>query len=201
MQTEIEAKFLDVDHDVLRARLAQLGAICQQPMRLMRRKNYDFPDFRLERIGGWVRVRDEGDKITLSYKQLNDRTLHGTKEVCMTVDSFEAADAFLVAIGLEAKTYQETKRESWSLGDAYIELDEWPWAKPYIEIEAPSEDAVRKLASELDLDWQGVVHGSVEIVYQAEYDATDEEIDHIPTITFEEPVPTVLASKKRSKTA
>jgi adenylate cyclase class 2 len=88
MQTEIEAKFLDVDHDALRAKLRALGAVCEQPMRTMFRKGFDFPDRRLRKEkNGWVRIRNEGDKVTMSYKQLDDRGVHGTKEVCLTVDT------------------------------------------------------------------------------------------------------------------
>src|SRR6185369_7337852 len=122
MKPEIEAKFLAVDHDALRAKLKQLGAECTHPLRLMKRKNYDYPDGRLNKIHGWVRLRDEAGKITLSYKQLNDRTLQGTHEVLASVTSFEDTDAFLQAIGLESKSYQETRRESWRLDDVEIEL-------------------------------------------------------------------------------
>src|SRR6266508_6807547 len=189
MKPEIEAKFLDVDHNALRAKLKELGAECTKPMRLMKRKNYDFSDRRLQKIDGWVRLRDEGGKVTLAYKQLKDRTLHGTHEVSTTVDNFEATDAFLMAIGLEASSYQETKRESWHLDDFEIELDQWPRAKPYIEMEGPDEASLKDLAIKLGLDWGKVKHGSVEVVYQGEYDASDDEIDDIPVITFEESVP------------
>ncbi|MFA5003686.1 MAG: class IV adenylate cyclase [Candidatus Saccharimonadales bacterium] len=198
MKPEIEAKFLNVNHDELRAKLKELGAECAQPMRLMKRKNYDFPDRRLDKgRNGWVRVRDEGGKITMSYKQLNNRELDGTHEVNITIDSFDAADSFLREIGLEPKTYQVTKRESWRYENFEIELDEWPWAKPYIEIEGPDEQSLKGLAEKLDLDWGRVCHGSVEVVYRAEYDVTDEEVDNIPVINFENSVPEVLESKRR----
>jgi adenylate cyclase class 2 len=74
MQTEIEAKFLNVDHSTIRKKLKKVGAVRIQSVRLMRRKNFDFKDLSLEKEkSGWVRVRDEGDKVTLSYKQLNHR--------------------------------------------------------------------------------------------------------------------------------
>lgn len=197
MHTEIEAKFLHVDHEQIRAKLRTLGATCEQPMRLMRRKNYDFPDQSLSnRFNGWVRVRDEGDKITLSYKQMNDRTLLGTKEVQVTVGSFDAADSFLRSIGLAQNSYQETRRESWRLGEVEIELDEWPWIDPYLEIEGPNEKAVREAAGKLGLDWQEATHGSVEVAYQAEYAVTEDEIDSWPEIIFTE-IPKELARKRR----
>jgi len=197
MKLEIEAKFLDVNHDDLRAKLKAIGAECKKPMRLMRRKNYDFADNRLNKVGGWVRLRDEGGKVTLAYKQVNDRTLLGTHEAQVTVDNFDDADAFLQAIGLEPKSYQETKRESWHLEGFEIELDEWPWSKPYIEMEGPDEASLKDLAAKLGLDWAGVKHGSVEIVYQGEYDVTDDEIDDIQLITFETPVPDLFERKRR----
>lgn len=195
MQTEIEAKFLDASHEIIRSRLVELGAICKRPMQLMKRTNFDYPDRRLEGIGGWVRVRDEGDKVTLSYKQLNDRTLHGTQEVNLTVNDFDAARLLLEAIGLKTQSYQETKRESWQLESVEVELDEWPWIPPFIELEGPSQTSVKDAAKNLALNWQEAVHGSVEIAYQAIYDATEEEIDHIPEIIFG-PVPAWLEERR-----
>lgn len=197
MQTEIEAKYLNVDHDAMRAKLRAAGAVCGQPMRLMRRMTYDFPEMSLDKQHAWVRVRDEGDKITLSYKQLNDRGVHGTKEVNLTVNTFDEAGNFLTALGLVRKSYQETKRESWVLGGVQIELDEWPWIKPFMEIEAPSEKLLRKTAEKLGLDWAQALHGSVEIAYQAEYDVTEQEVDSWPEILFC-PIPSWLVQKRRT---
>src|ERR1051326_5098596 len=113
MQTEIEAKWLSIDIAETRKKLISEGATLELGERLMVRSIFDHADKRLEKIGGWVRVRDEGDKITLSYKQLNDRTLHGTKEVTVVVDDFDNTCTFLKSIGLEQISFQETKRESW----------------------------------------------------------------------------------------
>jgi adenylate cyclase class 2 len=199
MQTEIEAKFLDVDHDVLRARLQEIGAVCEQPMRTMHRKGFDFPDGRLRRdANGWVRIRDEGDKITMSYKQLNNRSLTGTKEVCLTIDNFEQAELFLRALGMEQGTYQVTKRESWKLGHIEIELDQWPWTKPYMEMEGTSEAELQAVAEQLGLDWSRAVHGSVEIVYTTEYDVTDADVNGWSEITFTDTPAWLEATRKQA---
>jgi adenylate cyclase class 2 len=198
MKPEIEAKFLAVDHDALRLKLKEIGAECVQPMRVMKRQGYDFTDGRLRKEkNGWVRVRDEADKITMSYKQLNNRELDGTHEVQLTIDNFEAAGEFLIALGLQRNVYQVTKRESWRLDGLEIELDEWPWAKPYIEMEGPDEVSLKDLAAKLDLDWTTVCHGSVEIVYQGEYDVSDEDIYSIPVISFDEPIPDWLEKRRK----
>lgn len=197
METEIEAKWLNIDHNLMRKRLEKAGAKLVEPERLMSRKVFDYNDMRLEKVGGWVRVRNEGDKVTLSYKQLNDRSLHGTKEVTVVVDDFEKACQFLESIGLEAKAYQETKRESWLLDDAEIELDTWPWIPSFIEIEAKNEEILKRTAQLLGLNFADALHGSVETAYQAEYDVTEAEIDGWTEITFTK-VPDGLLAKKKS---
>lgn len=197
MQTEIEAKFLNVNHDEIREKLKALGAKLEQPMRLMRRKNFDFPDASLtETRRGWVRVRDEGDKTTMSYKQMDDRGVHGTKEISTEVGSFNDACSILENIGLVAKSYQETKRESWTLGEVQVELDEWPWAKPYIEIEAPNESSLFETANKLGFKREDALHGPVEVVYTAEYDVTDADIDGWKEILFI-PAPDWLEAKRK----
>ena len=184
MQTEIEAKWLNINVAALRLKLAGAGATLVQPERLMTRRIYDYPDMRLEQSGGWVRVRNEGDKITLSYKQLSDRTVLGTKEVSVVVDDFDATCHLLEAIGMKSNSFQETKRESWKLGNVEIELDTWPWIPSFIEIEAPSERELNNTAQKLGLDYAEALHGSVETAYQAVYNVSEAEIDGWAEIRF-----------------
>jgi adenylate cyclase class 2 len=197
MQTEIEAKWLNIDISLMRQKLIGIGARLIAKERLMTRKVYDYPDNRLEKIGGWIRVRDEVNKITMSYKQLNDRTINGTKEVTVIVDNFDTTCSFLDSIGMKAKSLQETKRESWKLGNTEIELDTWPWIPSFIEIEARNEEDLKNVARLLDLDYYKALHGSVETAYQAEYDVSEEEIDSWKEIRFVE-VPQWLSIKKKS---
>jgi len=196
MNTEIEAKFLDIDLDSMRKKLQDIGATMVYPERMMKRKNFDHPDGRLQKMSGWVRVRDEGDQITLAYKQLNDRSITGTKEVEMVVSDFDAAKLFLESIGLVQTSYHETKREKWMKDGVEIVLDTWPWIPSFIEIEGPTEAEVRAIAGELGLDWTKAVFGSVEIAYQAVFDVTQEEVDNWPLITFVD-VPADIEAKRR----
>ena len=126
----MEAKFLDIDMDNLRNKLIILNAKLIHPEVFMKRKTFDYSDNKLRKVGGWVRVRDEYDKITLSYKQLNDRTLHGTKETSVEVNDFEKTCQLLFDIGFinrKLKLYRkkfkrneftekiEEKRKSWEM--------------------------------------------------------------------------------------
>ncbi len=199
MQTEIEAKWLDISIPEMRKQLKAIGAKLVVPERMMVRANFDYPDRSLEKIGGWIRVRNEGDKITLSYKQLNDRTLHGTKEVTVVVNDFDDTCNFLTSIGIKQTSFQESKRESWKLGATEIELDTWPWIPSDLEIEAHDEPTLRAVAEQLNLDYSKALHGSVEIAYQAAFDVTEEEVNSWPEIRFGD-VPEELERKRKQKT-
>lgn len=196
MDIEIEAKWIVDNLDIIRKKLSDLGAVLGHPERLMRRRPFDFPDNRLESIGGWVRVRDEGDRITLTYKQLNDRTLHGTKEVSVEVNDFNKTCEILQAIGLEAKSYQETRRETWHYKHCEITLDSWPWIPSVVEIEGENEETVKQAADALGFNWTDAMHGSIENVYQKYFNVSEAEVDHWSEIVFSE-IPDWLEDKRK----
>lgn len=195
MKTEIEGKWLNVNVESLRQKLREVGADLVQDERLMIRQLFDYPDRKLDKVNAWVRVRDEGNKITVSYKQLVDRSVNGTKEVNVTVDDFEGVAKFLEAIGLESKSFQESKRESWKLGKVEIEIDTWPWIPSFVEIEAESEEELKRTAVLLGFDYSDVLHGSYETAYQAVYEITDDELNYLEEMRFV-PVPDWLESKR-----
>jgi adenylate cyclase class 2 len=193
MKTEIEVKFLDVNFDVLRIKLHELGAICEQPMRTMRRVAIE-NDFMRTDKDSFLRVRDEGDRVTMTYKQFDSLSVDGAKEIEVEVSSFEDTIAILEQAGLPAHTMQETRRETWSLGGAEIMLDEWPWVKPYIEIEAAQESTLRDVAAKLGFDWSSAVFGDVMAVYRAEYPhlTLKDTVARVPVVKFGEPLPRML---------
>jgi adenylate cyclase class 2 len=193
METEIEVKFLDIDPAALRAKLKALGATLVHPEVLMKRKVFDHPT---NKQNDWLRVRDEGDKITMSYKKVIDRTVHGTKEISIEVSDFDDACAILVAAQLTTKAYQETRREKWMLDDAEVTIDTWPWIPTFVEIEAPSEEKLKAAAEKLGLRWGDALYGSVEPAYQKYYDVTEKEIDSWPEILFSS-IPDWLLRRKK----
>lgn len=194
MNTEIEVKFLRVDHDDMREKLQSLGAVCKEPMRLMRRVTFDSGGMKAK--NGWVRVRDEGNKVTMCYKQTDSFAIDGTKEIETTVGDFDAAVAILRQTGLDGGSFQESKRESWLLGEVQIELDEWPWLDTYIEIEAPNETLVRETAEKLGLDMSKALSGDVMVAYRAQYPhlGVHDTIGNLPEVKFGAPLPSLLES-------
>jgi len=198
MHTEIEAKFHAIHVDEVRENLKGAGGKLLHPDRLMRRRIFDYPDHRLDRVGAWVRVRDEGHKTTLTYKQTLDRSIEGTKELELIVSDFDTMCAFLAALGLTSKSYQETRREEWILHGVEVVLDTWPWLLPYVEVEGDTEEHVANVSRILGLDWDARLHGSVDSVYQQYYDIELGTLNDIPEMTFTTPVPDWLATKKRT---
>lgn len=201
MQTEIEVKFLNINHDAMRKKLQAAGGVCEQPMRLMRRTILDFPDLRLEKTyDGYVRVRDEGNRTMLTYKQFaQDLGIDSAKEIETTVGDYQATIALFKKIGLQVKSEQETKRENWRLGNCEVVLDEWPWLKPYIEIEGATEADLQMAAKKLGLNWDDAVFGSVTVAYRAEYDIPREiSVAKNSRIAFDEPVPDWMQKLRRA---
>ena len=185
MAVEIEAKFLNIDHDVMRATLAAAGAILVQPMHLMHRQMFDYTDGRLQANHSRLRVRDENGKITLTFKKGRDNDYADESET--TVGSYEIAAEILEAIGLHVYSSQQTKREIWHLDDVEVMLDVWPWLDPYIEIEGPTEDGIKAAAQKLGLDWLAAGFGSVDTAYRAQYPRmmSNESIGAIADLSFD----------------
>lgn len=191
MKTEIEVKFCDVDVDATRELLARAGAICEQPMRLMRRVIIETEQ--LAARNAFVRVRDEGDRTTLTYKQFDETSLTGAKEIEVTVSEFDATVALLEQVDLVHKSFQESRRETWKMGDVEVVIDEWPHLDPYVEIEGGSEEAVKQAAATLGFTWDEALFGSVTEVYQHQYPKGNaRELINMPRISFGEPLPAVI---------
>lgn len=188
MKIEIEVKFCQIDIDDTRERLEAAGAVLRQPMRLMRRQVFYLVD---RNPDAYVRVRDEGDKATMTFKQFDDISLHGAKEVEVEVSSFDYARDILQRSGLIPKSYQETRRETWHLDDVEVVIDEWPWLRPFIEIEGGSEQVVRQAAAALGLDWKDAVFGAATQAYRQQYHSlpSDFIMDDVAEIRFDLPLP------------
>jgi adenylate cyclase, class 2 len=192
MDTEIELKFVNVNHDDIRQKLTKLGATLLSPMRLMRRVIIETPD--LISKNGYIRIRDEGDKTTVTYKQFNELSVDGAKEIEITVSDFQKTIDLFKAAGLDYKSFQESKRETWKLVDTEVVLDVWPWLNEYIEIEGTSESELRNSASKLGLKWENAVFGDVMAAYRIQYPHISDKdtVANLASVRFGDPLPDFL---------
>lgn len=168
MKIEYEAKFLNIDKDEIRRKLKDIGADLIKPEFLQKRFNFHLPG-NLRDDKSWLRVRNEGDKITLSLKKDEGNEIHHQKELQLEIDDFETAVNLLKEIGCGIRMYQETKRELWKFEDVEVAIDEWPYLEPFIEIESDSEERVKKLSQMLGMDYGEAVFGAVGKVYKMKY--------------------------------
>lgn len=195
MKTEIEVKFLNIDIGQMREMLKAAGAELEQPMRLMKRALIETPDMSARHA--YLRIRDEGDKITATYKQFTENSLTGAREREIIVSDFDETIAIFAEFGLHYHTFQESKRETWHYNDVEIVIDEWPWIDPYIEIEGDSEAAVKQAASEFGFDWSDAVFGSVDVIYNFEYpDMTVRGVIDVEEVRFGDPVPNEFGERR-----
>ena len=198
MNPEIEVKFVNVAIDDIRQRLQEAGAELEQPMRDMKRALIEEEHHAAER--SFIRIRDEGDKVTLCFKRRTlpdaETTINSVHELETTVGDFDTTIKIFQEAGWDYITYQESRRETWRLGDVEVVIDEWPWIQPYIEIEGASEAAVKQAAAELGFDWADAVFGSVDVIYHRDYPAmTVRGIIDIHEVRFGDPIPTEFGAQ------
>lgn len=185
MKIEYEATFTNINKDEVRARLKAAGAVLIKPEVLMKRKSFTPPNEK-DIEYSWTRVRDEGDRITMSFKTIKGDEIEDQKEEMVVIDDFQAGVDFLLALGCREKAYQESKREIWHLDGTEVCLDEWPFLEPYVEIEGESEAAVRAAAEKLGFDYSLAKFCSVAVLYAEKYNISAADVSNsIPRITFD----------------
>jgi len=189
MDIEYEAKFTKINKDDFRKKLKSVGAKLVKPETLYKRVVF-FPPKGHEIFGSWIRVRDEGDKVTMSYKVTTNGNIKTQKEIMLIVDNYDNACKFLLNLGCIEKAYQETKREIWDINGVEITIDEWPYLEPYTEIEGKNEESVRKVAEILGFDYHQAVFGAVDQIINKKYGIPENIInDKIKRIVFNEKNP------------
>lgn len=184
MYTEFEATFTNVNKDEVRVRLAKAGAKLLRKEFMQKRTVFNLPTGH-EINGGWMRVRDEGDKITMSLKIVDGDKIENQKETQLVIDNFDNAVSLLESIGCVKKAYQETKRELWELGGVEITIDEWPFLEPFVEIEGKSEDEVKLTAEKLGFEYSKAKFCSVDTLYSEKYGFPEDHFNnHSPKVVF-----------------
>jgi len=185
MNIEYEATFVDIDKKEVRNRLRKAGAELIRPEFLQKRVVFHLPKGH-EIKGGWLRVRDEGKRITMSLKVVDGNKIENQKEMLLEVNDFMKAEQFLIAIGCQKKAFQESKREIWRLGGVEITIDEWPFLEPFVEIEGKTEKLVKSASGKLGFDYAKALFCSIDTLYANRYGFSPKVINNqTPRICFD----------------
>ena len=157
-QEEIEVVYTNIDIKEIEELLKKIKAEKIKDI-FYKSVIFDYPDLRLNKKGAWIRLRDNGEKVKLAFKQrigMGDGKSNsediGMKEVEFEVSNFEAVIDFMLNIGFIIKFQQEKKRIRWQKNDVFFDIDTWPKLNPYLEIESDNMEKIDKVISELGLD-------------------------------------------------
>ena len=174
MKTEIEARLLECDYKTIIGRLEESGATFVGDF-IQIRNCYDFNPVK---ENSWIRLRTNGTTTTLTIKEIQSSNIDGTKESEIIVSDFDTTNEILEKLGYKARTTQENRRIQYILNGAEIDIDFWPMIPPYLEIEADSEDTIKKVCDILRLDYSQFTSIDVSGVY----DYYGKPIDTLPKI-------------------
>lgn len=148
METEYEVRVLNIDVDKVINILENIGAK-KIGSYFQKRYVYDIVKGENDRF---VRVRDNGEVVTITYKDKRIRTISGTKELEIEVNDFQKAKELLNNLGFTDGPYQENKRVIYKLDDTEFDFDTYPNIPTYLEIESKDEATVNKYIKLLDLE-------------------------------------------------
>ena len=184
MRVEYEATFTNIDKDAIKQKLHAIGATLERKEYLQRRTVFNLPENN-EIRGGWMRIRDEGDKITMSLKIVDGDQIEDQKEACVTVSDYTETELILTTLGCERKAYQETKRELWLIDGVEVTIDTWPFMEPFIEVEGATEEMVKLVSEKLEMDWSAARFCAVDTLYSEKYGVSKDQINNqTPEILF-----------------
>ena len=161
MNTEYEVRVLEIDHDEMVKKLEALGAELQFSA-LQQRYVYDFNPVVDSK---WIRLRTNGSKTTLTIKDLNAKTIDGTKELEIEVDDFDKTNQILEELGYKNRGFQQNKRTQYILNGVEIDLDRWPLIPEYLEIEGENEQAIYDCLSLLGISKDKITTLDVSSIY------------------------------------
>jgi len=205
-EIEYEAKFLEINHNDLVKKIKKLGAKLIQPQTIYKRSMFGLCDVKR----GYVRVRDEGIKTTLTAKIYKNPDYPEEFELEIK-DGFEKGKAFLGSLNLNEKAYHETIREKWFLNldndnnkndnnnnknknnknnkidinGCEIAFDCIPGIPMYVEIECKTEQNLNKVIKLLKLDKYDKLYGAYGKCFVDYYGMAETEINNdISRLTF-----------------
>lgn len=165
MSKEFETKILDINTEEIDKKLLELGAKKIDTV-LMRRWVYDWVDEDPELVNEWIRLREHGDKTTLTYKNKHSYGKIDTEEIEVEVDDFDKTASLLSKIPFKRSFYQENKRTQYNLDNMEFMIDVWPKLKPHLEVEGKIKEDMEKGLELLGLKGKEVGDISVNKLYE-----------------------------------
>lgn len=151
---ELEVKFYITDLDKIQSHLTAFGAEISQQRTYERNLRFDKPDAELTRSHQVLRLRQDSS-VRLTYKGPGQTVddIHARKEIEFTASDFNAAQAFLEALGYQVHMIYEKYRTVYEFEGVQVSLDEMPYGN-FVELEGAGADQIRNANQYLGLNWE-----------------------------------------------
>lgn len=165
MNTEYEIRVIDIDKEYMIKILEKCGA---KKIGEYNQKRYVY-DMKPKSDSQWLRLRTDGYKTTLTYKNIIKDSIDGTKELEVEVSDFEKTNNLLEIMGYVNKGYQENNRIKYELNNVEIDIDTWPMIPTYMEIEGKNEEDIMNIVKLLNIDENKITALNCQDIYKDIY--------------------------------
>lgn len=163
---ENELTILDIDKNEFVAKLKSLGAEMITDERLQKRYVYDFNPINRNK---WIRLRTNGEKTTLTIKEIQENSKMNAREMEIVVSDFETTNEMLEELGYTHRNYQENLRQVFMLDGVEISVDSWPLIPPYAELEGKDLESINKVMQKLGVSQDKITTLDVTSIYKEIY--------------------------------
>jgi adenylate cyclase class 2 len=162
---EIEVKFYLNNFASLRVRLEEMGAVLVQPRTHEVNLRFDTPGGDLSRTYRVLRLRQDRE-ARLTYKGPGELSegARVREEIEFIVSDFQAAQAFLEALGYQVSMAYEKYRTVYDLDNVHVTLDEMPYGF-FSELEGETPQEIITLSERLGLNWERRVLDSYSMLF------------------------------------
>lgn len=176
---EYEVRVLEINEEEIQGKLNKLNAVLVENV-LQKRYVYDFKPAIPSK---WIRLRTNGNKSTLTIKNIESSKIDGTKEIEIEVSDFDTTNEILGELGYKPRGIQENKRIKYNLNGVEVDIDTWPKIPTYLEIEGTSEAEVYNTLELLGIPKEKATSLDVQSIYGKIYGI---DLDKEPNLSFKD---------------
>lgn len=162
MKSEIEVRILEIEKHELIEKLEKIGA---KFIGDYNQKRYVY-DFNPIVPNKWIRLRSDGEKSSLTIKEIVNNGISGTKELEIEVSDFDTTNLILKELGYSFRSYQENKRTRYVYNNIEIDIDSWPMIPTYVEFEGLDEDELLDFIAILGYKKEDIITDGVKKIYE-----------------------------------
>ena len=154
-QLEVEVKFLVADLAAFRERLVAAGGTLKKARIFERNVRFDTPNDDLLKKGELLRLRQDA-AVRITFKGEVPQALQSEakvrEELEVSVNDFDTTALIFERLGFAPVQVYEKYRETFTLGDVEVVLDEMPYGE-FVELEG-KEAGIKTAVTNLDLEWR-----------------------------------------------